>query len=187
MRVVGGKYRGRQLLVPPGRNIRPTSNRVRESIFNILTQGGEGIGKRNWVEKADVLDGFAGTGAMGLEAISRGASKVTVIDNDEAALNCCRKNIEALREGNNVKILSVNCLSPGPTDQPYSLIFMDPPYGLGLVVPAIAALTDNGWIAPNAITVVEMAKYEKIKPPLNFRILDQRVYGKAKILFLGNC
>ena len=79
MRVVGGKYRGRQLFVPPGRDIRPTSNRVRESIFNILTQGGEGIGKRNWVEKADVLDGFAGTGAMGLEAISRGASKVTVI------------------------------------------------------------------------------------------------------------
>ena len=186
MRVVGGKYRGRQLLVPPGRNIRPTSDRVRESIFNILTQGGEEIGKRNWVERADVLDGFAGTGAMGLEAISRGASKVTAIDNDEAALNCCRKNIEALRESNNVEIFSIDCLSPGPTEQPYSLIFLDPPYGLGLVALAIAALTDNGWIAPNAITVVEMARYEKINTPLNFRILDERVYGKAKILFLGN-
>jgi len=90
MRIVGGKYRGRKLLVPPGRNIRPTSDRVRESIFNILTQGREEIGKRNRVERADVLDGFAGTGAMGLEAISRGASKVTAIDNDEASLNCCR-------------------------------------------------------------------------------------------------
>ena len=81
MRVVGGKYRGRQLFVPPGRDIRPTSNRVRESIFNILTQGGEEIGKRNWVERADVLDGFAGTGAMGLEAISRGAKKVIFFEN----------------------------------------------------------------------------------------------------------
>ena len=186
MRITGGKYKGQKLFVPPGVAIRPTRERVREAIFNILTQGGKNFGNRNCVEKAKVLDGFSGTGAMGLEAISRGAAKLTAIDNNKVALMCCRKNIEDLEEKKNTDTILADCLNPGPTNQSHSLIFLDPPYGLNLLQPAIEAFTNNGWIGTNAIIVLEMSNTEKNPELNNFTILDQREYGKTKILFLEN-
>lgn len=186
MRIVGGKHRGQILLAPSGRELRPTSDRVRESVFNILTQGGEALGARNWVQDAYVLDGFAGTGAMGLEAVSRGAAHATLLDNQNAALHCCRKNIETLQEDDNISAYYADCLKPRPANQPCSLIFLDPPYGLGLTVPALEALVSAGWVADKAIAILEVDRTDEIEPPPEFNILDDRHYGKARILFLGN-
>ena len=185
MRIVGGKHRGRHLLAPSGRELRPTSDRVRESIFNILIQGGEALGRRNWVQGAQILDGFAGTGAMGLEAVSRGASHATLLDNQDTALGCCRDNVEMLHETNNVDVHFMDCLKPKKANQQYSLVFLDPPYGLDLTIPALEALTITGWIAPNALAVLEIDRTEKIDFPPNFTLLDERQYGKAKVLFFG--
>ncbi|MGB0574632.1 MAG: 16S rRNA (guanine(966)-N(2))-methyltransferase RsmD [Alphaproteobacteria bacterium] len=186
MRIVGGKHRGRQLLAPPGRELRPTSDRVRESVFNILTQGGEALGGHNWVQGALVIDGFAGTGAMGLEAVSRGAAHATLLDNQNVALGCCRDNIESLNEEENIDVYYADCLKLKTAPQPCSLIFLDPPYGLGLTVPALESLVSTGWVADKAIAVLEVDRTEEIQPPPAFSILDERQYGKAKILFLGN-
>ena len=186
MRIVGGKHRGRILLAPPGRELRPTSDRVRESVFNVLTQGGEALGARNWVQGAHVLDGFAGTGAIGLEAVSRGAAHVTLLDNQNAALQCCRENIEALHEDDNISAYYADCLKPRTANQPCSLIFLDPPYGLGLTIPALQALVATGWVSDKALAVLEVDRTEEIEPPTEFKILDDRHYGKARILFLGN-
>ena len=186
MRIVGGKHRGRPLLAPPGRELRPTSDRVRESVFNVLIQGGEALGGRNWVRGAHVLDGFAGTGAMGLEAVSRGAAHATLLDNQNAALRCSHENIETLQEDNNISAYFADCLKPRTANQPCSLIFLDPPYGLGLAVPALEALIGAGWVADKALAVLEVDRTEEIEPPSEFKILDERHYGKARIIFLGN-
>ena len=185
MRIVGGKHRGRQLLTPSGRELRPTSDRVRESIFNILIQGGEALGRRNWVQNARILDGFAGTGAIGLEAVSRGASHATLLDNQDTALICCRHNVEKLHENNNVDVHFMDCLKPKKADHQCSLVFLDPPYGLDLTIPAIKALAIAGWIAPNALAVLEIGRTEKIELPPKFTLFDERHYGKAKVLFIG--
>ena len=185
MRIVGGKHRGRHLLTPSGRELRPTSDRVRESVFNILTQGGEALGARNWVQSAQILDGFAGTGAMGLEAVSRGAAHATLLDNQDTALSCCRDNVEMLREDDNVDVHFMDCLNPRKADQPCSLIFLDPPYGLDLSIPALEALAIAGWITPNALAVLEVDRTEQIELTPKFTLLDDRQYGKARVLFLG--
>lgn len=184
MRIVGGKHRGRPLIAPPGRALRPTSDRVRESVFNILTQGGEALGGRNWAQDAYVLDGFAGTGAMGLEALSRGAAHVTLTDNQEIALQCCRENVEMLREEENVDVYFANCQKPRAASQPCSLIFLDPPYHLGLAVPALKALDDAGWIAANALITLEVDRTDETDIPPEYTLLDDRQYGKARVLFL---
>ena len=184
MRIVGGKHRGRQLLTPSGRELRPTSDRVRESIFNILIQGGEALGRRNWVKGAQILDGFAGTGAMGLEAISRGASHATLFDNQDTALSCCRDNVEILHENNNVDVHFMDCLKPKKANHQCSLVFLDPPYGLNLTIPALEALTIAGWTVPNTLAVLEVNRTKKIELPPSFTLLDERQYGRAKVLFL---
>ena len=185
MRIVGGKHRARQLLAPSGRALRPTSDRVRESIFNILIQGGETLGRRNWVQGAHILDGFAGTGAIGLEALSRGATHATLFDNQDTALSCCQRNVEILHENNNVDVHFMDCLKPKKADHQCSLIFLDPPYGLDLTIPALEALSIAGWVAPNALAVLEVGRTEEIELPLDFSLLDERQYGKSKIFFLS--
>lgn len=186
MRIVGGKHRGRKLRAPLGQGIRPTSDRVRESIFNILTQRGDVLGEKNWVQNAFVLDGFAGTGAMALEAISRGALHATLFDKQQMAFRSCRENVEMLHEERNVDVYFADCLKPRVPDHPCSLIFLDPPYRLGLTVPALEALDREGWISSKAIVVLEIDKTEQIQIPSNFTIINERQYGKAKILFIIN-
>ncbi len=184
MRIVGGRHAGRRLQAPLGRRLRPTADRVRESVFNILAHGGARIGGADALTGARVLDGFSGTGALGLEAVSRGAAHAMLMDNDREALDFCRANIATLGEQAQVTVLHGDCLNPVRPPEAYSLIFLDPPYRAGLAAPALEALAASGWIADGALVVIELAAKEKFTPPAGAEILDERRYGAARILFL---
>ena len=151
MRIIAGKHRGRNLSTISGDFLRPTSDRVRESIFNILTQGGKSLKNKDWVTNAFVLDGFAGTGAFGLEALSRGANHLTLMDNNQNALDTCHKNVVALNERSNTEILNTDCLNPPRTNKPCTLVFLDPPYFSGFSNSVIDSLEKTGWIASGLI------------------------------------
>src|SRR5207342_2410723 len=155
MRVVGGRLRGRNIASPQSREIRPTADRLRESLFNILIHGyGDPI------TDARVLDLFAGTGALGIEAISRGAGFVLFVDNGAEARALLRNNVEALGLGGVTKVYRRDAANLGPAHplEPFSLVFIDPPYGRGLADKAVASLRDGAWLAPGALVVVEEAK-----------------------------
>ena len=175
MRIVGGRHRGRALAAPAGRAVRPTADRVRESIFNILGHDAPGI------EGAQVLDGFAGTGAMGLEALSRGADRATFMDID---IGSCRANVEALGEAARSRLIAGDCTRPGPAPEAHDLVFLDPPYAGGLAAPALDALARAGWLAERAVCVVELAAGETFDPPDGFAPVDSRKYGAARIVIL---
>ncbi len=179
MRIVGGRNRGRKLATPAGGGIRPTADRVREAVFNILAHGAPGGGSR--ITGARVLDGFAGTGAMGLEALSRGAAQASFIDRDPGP---CRRNVAALDETARADIIAGDCLSPPPAAAPCGLVFLDPPYDKGLAVPALEALATAGWIADGAVCVVELAAGETLEPPSGFAVADERRYGAARVVLL---
>ncbi len=184
MRIVGGRHRGRKLRAPAGGGLRPTSDRARESVFNILehTILGAGFGA------GTVADVFAGTGALGLEALSRGASHATFIDNDPVAIKCVRGNAGGLGEGRSVTLLKLDAvrLPPPPlaAKTPCALVFLDPPYESGLGVPALQGLAAKGWIADGTVCVTEVAAKEALVPPPGFALLTERVYGAARVLFL---
>jgi 16S rRNA (guanine966-N2)-methyltransferase len=183
MRIVAGRHRGRALATPPGDAIRPTSDRARQSLFNILEHGApakSGLVIRD----ATVLDVFCGTGALGLEALSRGAAKAILVDSDAAAITLARANAMALGEIANVSLRQLDATRPGPAKEAATLAFLDPPYGKGLATPALAALAAQGWLAPGAIVVVETATKEDLALPPGFAPLDERRYGKAKLQFL---
>ncbi|WP_282607504.1 16S rRNA (guanine(966)-N(2))-methyltransferase RsmD [Pelagibius sp. Alg239-R121] len=182
MRIVGGRHRGRPLDAPDGLTVRPTADRTRESMFNILCQGKLADG--NPLVDARVLDAFAGTGALGLEALSRGAAKVTFLENQAASLKACRANIKALNEEDSSEILQGDVLRPPPAREACSIVLMDPPYNQDLPHPAIVALNEAGWIAPSAIVAVELMAQESFTPPDGFEELDNRKYGKARVIFL---
>lgn len=184
MRIVAGSHRGRAIVAPPGSALRPTADRVRESVFNVLVHGGAGLGGEDHVAGARVLDGFAGTGAMGLEALSRGAGHATLMENDLTALEFCRANVRALGEAARATVLGGDCLAPVRAAGPCSLVFLDPPYRSGLAAPALEALRAAGWIAPGAVCIVELGAREKFDPPAGFLVLDERRYGAARVVFL---
>jgi 16S rRNA (guanine966-N2)-methyltransferase len=184
MRIVGGRHRGRRLAAPPGADIRPTADRVREALFNILAHGGAGLGGEDVVRDARALDAFAGTGALGLEALSRGAAHVTLMDKDAAALRACRDNVRALGEQARVTVLTGDAQNPVRAAEPCQLVLMDPPYGSGAAAPALAALDAAGWIADGAACVVELAAREGFAAPAGFALLDERRYGAARIVVL---
>ncbi len=178
MRIVGGRLRGRAIAAPPGRAIRPTADRVRESVFDIL---GHGLDDGTPIEGARVLDAFAGTGAMGLEALSRGADHAVFMDTDIAP---CRANVAALGEAGRARLITGDCTRPGPAPEAHDLVFLDPPYGSGLASPALGALAGAGWIAERAVCVVELAADEAFDPPGGFSLVDSRKYGAARIQIL---
>ena len=184
MRIVAGRHRGRNIAAPPGNALRPTADRVREAVFNILVHGGGRLGGEDVVTGAEVFDGFAGTGAMGLEAVSRGAAHATCMDSDLTALDACRANVRALGEAANVTVLGGDCLAPVRAARPCSLVFLDPPYRSGLAAPALEALARAGWIAQGAICVIELAAKEPFAPPPETEILDERRYGAARVVLL---
>lgn len=182
MRVVGGRHRGRRLGAPPGATVRPTADRVREALFNILVHGDLVPGG---LDGARVIDLFAGTGALGLEALSRGAGHVVFIENGRAALTALERNIAALGEASRATVLARDATRPGGRVGPHaSLAFLDPPYGRGLVGPALAALADGAWLAPDALVVVETAARDDLEPPVGFVEVDRRRYGATTLLFL---
>ena len=154
MRIVGGRLRGRALEAPKSQAIRPTADRLRESLFNILVHA-----YGNPVVDARVLDLFAGTGALGFEALSRGAAFVLFVDDGAEARALLRGNVEALGAGGATKVYRRDATKLGPVSplEPFSLAFLDPPYGKGLAEQALAAARDGGWLAPGALAVVEEA------------------------------
>jgi 16S rRNA (guanine966-N2)-methyltransferase len=183
MRIVAGRHRGRRLLAPPGEAVRPTSDRAREALFNILSHGrlaADGIPFAG----AAVLDAFAGTGALGLEALSRGAAATAFIERDREALATLRQNIAALGEDARSRVVPGDATRPPRAPLACALTFLDPPYRSGLAAAALGALEAAGWLMPQALAVIELAAREELTPPAGFFLLDERVYGAARLLFL---
>jgi 16S rRNA (guanine966-N2)-methyltransferase len=184
MRIVGGSHRGRRLLAPPGDAVRPTGDRVREALFDIILHG-RFAAAGNPLAEAAVLDAFAGTGALGLEALSRGAAEAVFIERDAGALATLRRNVEALGEQARAHIVAGDATRPPRGERACAVAFFDPPYRSGLAAPALAALAAAGWIAADAVAVAEIAAREAFAPPAGFAMLDERVYGAARLVFLG--
>ncbi|PWS39073.1 16S rRNA (guanine(966)-N(2))-methyltransferase RsmD [Falsiroseomonas bella] len=180
MRIVAGRHRGRSLVAPQGDATRPTSDRVRQALFDMLWHAP--WSGRERVEGARVLDAFAGTGALGLEALSRGAARAVFIEQDRAALAALRTNIAALREADTTRVIPGDATKPPRADAPCSLILLDPPYGKDLVPRAVAALGAAGWIAPDALLVAEVAKGEALEVP-GFEPVAERAHGAARLVF----
>ncbi len=184
LKIVGGKHRGRTIATPEGQTTRPTSNRARESLFNILMHANwTGDGTSPLVESR-VLDAFAGSGALGLEALSRGAAHATFLDSDPAAIRLIGENLRKLGETAAARVIRADAARPPPGREPCDLVFLDPPYRSGLAGPALAALAEAGWLEPDAIATVELANSEDLIPPPGFEAIDERRYGAAKIVIL---
>ncbi|MET3926511.1 16S rRNA (guanine(966)-N(2))-methyltransferase RsmD [Devosia sp. 2618] len=181
MRIVAGKFRGKQLNSPSDESIRPTADRVRESMFNILSSR---IGPV--FDGVRVLDLFAGTGALGFEALSRGASHVTFVDMGAEARGLIRDHIEAFGAGGITKLLRRDATDLGVsgTFGQFDLVFLDPPYGHGLGEKALAGIAASGWLAPEATIVFEESVDAEIEIPTGFTLDDRREYGSAAVHFL---
>lgn len=186
MRIVGGRHRGRKIFGPDVESdaLRPTSDRARESLFNILEHGRFSRDGTSLVRNARVLDVFCGTGAFALEALSRGAASATLIDKDPAAIALAHRNLAAVNETAEARVLQVDATRPPPPTEPHTLVFLDPPYRSGLATPALAALDAAGWLAPDALCVVETDGREAFEIPAGFAALEARTYGRARLVFL---
>jgi 16S rRNA (guanine966-N2)-methyltransferase len=184
MRIVAGRHRGRRIAAPEGHDVRPTSDRAREALFNILEHGHFTADGTSPLIDARVLDVFAGSGALGLEALSRGAAHLTCIETGATARSTLRANAKALGESTRVTVLQGDATKPPTATEPCRLVLMDPPYRSGLAAPALAALAERGWLAEGAICVAEISAAEGLQPPAGFTPLDERRYGKAKLVFL---
>ncbi len=181
MRVVGGRLGGRKLAAPKSDAVRPTTDRMRESLFNILAHGWPGR-----VDGARVLDLFSGTGALGIEALSRGASFCQFVDNSVEGRSLLRANTEALGLQGVTKIFRRDAARLGPmgTGRPYDLVFADPPYGRGLGDKALAAARDGGWLEPGALVVLEEAAGASVTIPDGFNLEDERKAGDSVLRFM---
>ena len=178
MRIVGGRLKGRVLSTPSSRAIRPTSERLRESIFDILEHRFPGH-----IEGARVVDLFAGTGALAIEALSRGARFALLVDNGAEARALLRANVEAFALGGVTRIWRADAtrLGSAPAGGPFALAFLDPPYGQGLAEPALASLVAGGWLEPNALCVLEEDAKMDVAAPSGLARVDERVYGDTRI------
>ena len=181
MRIVGGRLRGRTLAAPKSQAIRPTADRLRESLFNILTHA-----YGDPVTGARVLDLFAGTGALGLEAISRGAAFALFIDDDAEARALLRENVATLGLGGATRIFRRDATRLGEAHpvEAFSLLFLDPPYGKGLAEQALASARDGGWLTADALIVVEEATDAGFKAPEGFAEIERRKYDTTEVIFL---
>ena len=184
MRITSGIHRGRLLTAPKGKNTRPTSDRTRESVFNILRHGSwhDGV-----LEEATVLDVFAGTGALGLEALSQGAKHAAFIEREHSAADVCRGNIETLGETDRTTVFTFDALHPLNRPlyiEPRSLVFLDPPYGKYMGTEALQALIKKKWLKEGAVCVMEMSKRVPETLPAGFALQDERTYGIAQVQFL---
>ena len=181
MRIDAGSHRGVRLATPEGLDTRPTADRARQAVFNIL------MNTYDAVRGAKVLDVFAGSGAMGLEALSRGAERASFIEIDRTAAETIKTNIAACREQPQAQLFINDALKPPRVAAnwgPASLVFLDPPYGKDLLVPTLNALRDAGWLAPEALLVAEMHRKDALVTPEGIEVLDDREYGKARIALL---
>jgi 16S rRNA (guanine966-N2)-methyltransferase len=185
MRIVAGTLRGRALVAPKGQSTRPTADRTRQALFNVLEHA-------SWAPALDgrrVLDVFAGSGALGLEAISRGAAFCLFLDRNVAAREAIGANVDALNLSDRIRIdrrdaaaLGVRTNADGA---PFDLAFLDPPYGQGLGEAALARLTTGGWLAAGALVVLERGAGDPAPTPEGLRLLDERTWGAARVSFLS--
>jgi 16S rRNA (guanine966-N2)-methyltransferase len=180
MRIVGGRLRGRALAAPKSQAIRPTADRLREALFNILIHGHE-----DPVSGARVLDLFAGTGALGIEALSRGAVFTLFVDDGAEARSLLRENVATLGLGGTSRIFRRDATKLGDAHpvEPFSLVFLDPPYGHGLAEKALASARAGGWLTPTALIVVEEAA-GAFNSPAGFAEIERRKYDDTEFIFL---
>ena len=185
MRITGGSLRGRRLVAPQDIRVRPTSDRIRQAVFNMLQHKDFGIDFA--LEGAAVADLFAGTGALGIEALSHGARWCLLVDDSADSRALQRENVEALGLTGATRIWRRDATDLGPLSPsgggPFHLVFLDPPYHKGLIPKALASLKDGGWLAPNALLVAETESSEPFDAP-GFTVIDERDYGETRIRFL---
>lgn len=174
MRIIGGRFRGKRLQTPKDQSIRPTSDRVRESLFNILEHHYSPNGLR-------FLDLFCGTGAVGLEAYSRGAIEVCLMDQD---LSLARANLRAFGEPDIVRLQQQSLLEHGQPPALFNVAFLDPPYLKSLLEPTLELLRE-GWLVENAWVIAELAAKEAVQVPEGFFLRQERRYGRTRLIFLG--
>lgn len=185
LRIIAGKHRGRNIETKENKNIRPTGSMARGAIFNILTHGAFGPDGESPLIDKRVLDLFCGTGALGLEALSRGAAHVTFVDQANDSIALARQN--ALRfgeEDETTTFLRNDSTSLPPARRKVSLVFMDPPYDKDLAGKSLGSIDQQGWLESGAIIVVEIPAKNKLTPPVGYDLFDEREYGSAKIVFL---
>ena len=181
MRIVGGSHRGRKLIAPEGLNVRPTTDRVREALFNVLES-------RGVIKGAQILDLFSGSGALGLEALSRGAEFVLFVEQDADARGAIRTNVETLGATGATRIFKRDATNlgdrRGDKEGPFDLVFLDPPYNKGLGSLALNSARDGGWLAEDATILYECAA-DEMPDVSGYRIEDMRTYGETKVLLLS--
>lgn len=175
MRIIAGTHRGRKMITPEGDEIRPTSDRVRESLFSILGN----------ISEVTVIDGFAGTGALGLEALSRGAKKVSFFDTSKEAISLIRENLKQFDLANTSSVFHGSFgKNISLVNTPANLIFLDPPYKKEMLRPALDALLGSNALAEDALIIMEHSRYETVDFPERFEKEDERTYGKTTLTFL---
>jgi 16S rRNA (guanine966-N2)-methyltransferase len=184
VRIVSGAFRGKTLVAPAGLGTRPTSDRARQAVFNILEHAAWLPGVRD----LRVIDLFAGSGALGFEALSRGAAFCLFVETDDAARGAIRENVEAMELFGQTRVHRRDATQlgtrPGADGPAFNLAFLDPPYAGGLGETALQRLREGGWLAPGAIAVLERGASEPDLAHEGYALLDARAYGAAKVWFL---
>jgi 16S rRNA (guanine966-N2)-methyltransferase len=183
MRIVAGRHRGLVLETPADRRIRPTADRVRQALFDVLEHR-FGVGAASPLRDARVLDLFCGSGALGIEALSRGAARCVFVDSDATALALAERNVRRARAMDAARFVLRDATRLGPALEAATLAFLDPPYGAGLAAAALVALRDQGWLADGALVCVETGAGERVEPPHGYATLDIRRHGRAEIAIL---
>lgn len=179
MRIISGKYRGRKLESPKGDDVRPTTDKMRERIFSMLQHN-----RYPDLYGANVMDVFAGTGALGLEALSRGASHVTFVEKSVKSIALLNTNITKMKVESDTTLIKKRATNLPPTTTPCDFIFMDPPYGRGLLAPTIECLLEGGWLNDGGVIIAELSAEEDFSVPGDLRLIDERTQGIQRVVFL---
>lgn len=182
IRITAGTFKNKPLAVPTGDSVRPTSDRARQALFNRLEHSFQNIGFK--LRGARVIDLFAGTGALGLDALSRGAAHVTFVEQNHNSVAVLKRNVATLGVDDKINILTTDASALPAAAQPVDLALLDPPYGLGLAEPTLAALINKGWLTDSAVVVVETAATETLTAPDGLEIEDVRSYGRGALTYL---
>jgi len=179
-RIIAGIHRGRRLAIPDGQSVRPTTDRMRERVFSMLNHP-----RYANMRGARVADIFAGTGALGLEALSRGAEHITFVEKAMLSITALKTNIETLKAKDATKILKLDATKLPKPDAPYEFIFMDPPYRKGLVEPTLESILEKNWLAADGAIICELATDESLAFPNELALIDERKQGQQRIIFLS--